>query len=189
MEQTVQSIALNSLSETMRSLWGEEFLSDESTKDTPDRVFKAWADLTSGLNKDPALPLQKTFACDHDEIVLIKDIDFVSICEHHLFPFVGKAHIAYIPNGRVVGLSKIPRCVDILAARPQIQERLTQQIADTITAALNPIGVAIVMEAEHGCMSCRGVKKPGAKTVTSCVKGVFKTDPAARAEFMQLISR
>jgi GTP cyclohydrolase I len=143
--------------------------------------------MTSGLNDDPLEPLSTTFPCDHDDIVLIKDISFVSVCEHHLLPFSGVVHVAYIPNGRVVGLSKIPRAVDILAARPQIQERLTQQIGGAVKQALDPAGVAVVIQAEHGCMSCRGVMKPGSTTITSSMTGLFRDDPSARAEIMALI--
>jgi GTP cyclohydrolase I len=178
---------INQLSDVMAELWGMAFLEDESTSETPARVIKAWKDLTWGVKKDPCEPLKKTFKCDNDELVLIKDISFTSICEHHLLPFVGVAHVAYIPTGKVVGLSKIPRCIDILSARPQLQERLTQQVANAILETLSPLGVAVVMEAEHGCMSCRGVKKQKAKTVTSCLKGVFKNDGTARSEFLQLI--
>lgn len=188
MEPTAQRMSmLDRMSEVMAQLWGRSFLEDESTSETPQRVIKAWQDLTWGTNKDPCEPLKKTFPCDNDALVLIKDIPFTSICEHHLLPFVGVAHVAYIPVGVVVGLSKIPRCVDILAARPQLQERLTQQVADAIDSTLMPSGVAVVMEAEHGCMSCRGVRKSGAKTITSCLKGVFKEDSSARSEFIQLI--
>jgi len=170
----------------MRSLWGD-LLDSEGMEDTPRRVLKHWATITHGLNQDPQEPLAKTFPCDHDEIVIIKDIPFNSLCEHHLLPFFGVAHVAYIPSGRVVGLSKIPRCLDILASRPQLQERLTDQLAEVINTALQPVGVAVVLSAEHTCMTTRGVLKPGSITVTSCLLGVFREDPAARAEVLGLM--
>jgi GTP cyclohydrolase I len=175
------------VTDAMALLWGAGFIADESTSETPRRVAKAWAEMTNGLAQDPLEPLKRTFACDHDEIVLIKDIPFKSLCEHHLLPFMGVASVAYIPSGRVVGLSKIPRCINILAARPQIQERLTEQLADAIAEALNPRGVAVVMSAEHTCMTVRGVQAPGSKTVTSAMRGVFREDSKARMELMQLI--
>lgn len=170
----------------MRLLWGE-LLDTDGMHDTPLRVAKHWFDITAGLHQDPLEPLSKTFECNHDEIVLIKDIPFYSLCEHHLLPFHGTAHVGYIPNGRVVGLSKIPRCLDILAARPQLQERLTDQLATAIATALNPQGVAVVMEANHTCMSTRGVLKPGSTTVTSAMLGAFRDDATARQELLSLI--
>lgn len=156
-------------------------------KDTPERVLRHWQNITSGLEKDPLNPLLKTFPCDHDEIVVIKDIPFNSLCEHHLLPFFGMAHVAYIPTGKVVGLSKIPRALDILASRPQIQERLTDELASVIDRALSPAGVAVIVSAEHTCMTTRGVLKPGSQTVTSSMLGVFRNDISARAEVMELI--
>ena len=170
----------------MRSLWGE-LIDTEGMQDTPKRVLKHWQNITQGLYQDPLEPLQKTFPCDHDEIVLVKDIPFNSLCEHHLLPFFGVAHVAYIPQCRVVGLSKIPRCLDIIAARPQLQERLTDDLAKAINTALDPKGVAVIMSAEHTCMSSRGVLKHGAKTVTSCMLGVFRDDLAARGEVLNLV--
>jgi len=170
----------------MRSLWGD-LLDSEGMRETPQRVLKHWQAVTNGLNKDPLEPLAKTFPCDHDEIVIVRDIPFNSLCEHHLLPFTGVAHVGYIPSGNVVGLSKIPRCLDILAARPQLQERLTDQLATCIMEALTPQGVAVVMTAEHTCMSSRGVLKPGSKTVTSSMLGVFRDDAAARAEVLGLM--
>lgn len=170
----------------MRSLWGD-LIDSEGMQETPQRVLKHWQDITSGLNQDPLEPLAKTFPCDHDEIVVIKDIPFNSLCEHHLLPFFGVAHVAYIPKGRVVGLSKIPRAIDILAARPQLQERLTDQVAEAVYTALKPLGVAVIFSAEHTCMSTRGVLKPGSVTVTSSMLGVFRDDVAARAEVLGLI--
>ncbi|WP_392408154.1 GTP cyclohydrolase I FolE [Chlorogloeopsis fritschii] len=158
-------------------------------EETPQRVAKHWATITRGLHQDPLEPLKKTFTCDHDEIVLIKDISFNSLCEHHLLPFFGVAHVGYIPSGRVVGLSKIPRSLDILAARPQLQERLTSELTQVIEDAIAPVGVIVVMEATHTCMSTRGVVKANAITTTSCVRGVFKTDFQARQEVLSLINK
>jgi len=155
--------------------------------DTPSRVLKHWQQITHGLTEDPLEPLSKTFACNHDEIVLVKDIPFNSLCEHHLLPFFGVAHVAYIPSGRVVGLSKIPRALDILASRPQLQERLTDDLAIAIDKSLSPVGVAVVLSAEHTCMTTRGVLKPGSVTVTSTMLGVFRDDVSARNEVMGLI--
>ena len=170
----------------MRSLWGD-LLDTESMEDTPKRVLKHWGAITKGLHQDPLEPLKKTFPCDHDEVVLIKDIPFNSLCEHHLLPFFGTANVAYVPNGRVVGLSKIPRCLDIIAARPQLQERLTDELAIALESALSPIGVAVVLKAEHTCMSTRGVLKPGSVTITSKLTGCFKDDASARSEVMGLM--
>lgn len=156
-------------------------------KDTADRVCRYWESMTRGLKEDALEPLRKTFSCDHDELVLVRDIPVNSLCEHHLLPFFGIVHVAYIPMGRVVGLSKIPRCIDILAAQPQLQERLTDQIADAIKTVLDPLGVAVVMKAEHTCMSTRGVLKPGSLTVTSKMLGVFRDDATARSEVLELM--
>lgn len=170
----------------MRSLWGD-LIDDEGMADTPRRVLKHWIEITQGLHKNPLEPLSRTFPCNHDELVLVKDIPFNSLCEHHLLPFFGVAHVAYIPQGRVVGLSKIPRCLDILAARPQLQERLTDDLAQSIQQALAPAGVAVVISAEHTCMSSRGVLKHGSKTVTSCMIGVFREEVSARHEVLELM--
>lgn len=170
----------------MSSIWGD-LLQAESMADTPARVLRHWIEITKGLQQDPALPLEKTFPCDHDDLVIVRDIPFTSLCEHHLLPFYGKAHVAYIPQGRVVGLSKIPRSLDILARRPQLQERLSNELADIIEQVLQPSGVAVILAAEHSCMTSRGVLKPGSMTVTSALRGVFRHDIAARAEIMRLI--
>ena len=154
---------------------------------TPRRVFDYWVEMSQGLVEDASAPLDITFVSNFDQIVLIKDIAFTSYCEHHLLPFQGVAHAAYIPNGKVVGLSKIPRALDVLAKRPQIQERLTHQFADLLFRHLRPLGVVVVLEAQHTCMSARGVNKPGSTTVTSFVDGVFRNDSSARAEAMALI--
>jgi GTP cyclohydrolase IA len=156
---------------------------------TPRRVANMYEELFSGLHDDPARHLEVTFAADHDEMVMVRDIPFASLCEHHLVPFLGKAHVAYIPaeDGRITGLSKLARLVDGYARRLQVQERMTTQIADAIAEVLRPRGVLVVIEAEHLCMSMRGVKKPGTVTVTSSVRGLFRSDVATRAEAMQFI--
>lgn len=156
---------------------------------TPGRVAAMCAELFAGLHDDPERHLTVTFAADHDEMVMLKDIPFASLCEHHLVPFIGRAHVAYIPNedGRITGLSKLARLVESYARRLQVQEQLTAQVADTMQRVLAPRGVLVVMEAEHLCMSMRGVNKPGALTVTSAVRGVFRSDAATRAEAMQFI--
>jgi GTP cyclohydrolase I len=157
--------------------------------ETPDRVARMWSEIAAGLHEDPRRHLRVTFEADHDEMVMVRDIPMFSICEHHLVPFHGRAHVAYIPgaDGRITGLSKLARLVDDFAKRPQVQERLTTQIADAIAGALQPLGVFVVIEAEHLCMSMRGVRKPGAMTVTSAVRGLFKDNPATRAEAMSFL--
>ncbi|HHV76708.1 MAG TPA: GTP cyclohydrolase I FolE [Syntrophothermus lipocalidus] len=160
----------------------------EGLRDTPRRVARMYAELFSGIEEDPSKHLQVLFTEHHDELVLIKDIPLYSMCEHHLLPFYGKAHVAYIPRkGRITGLSKLVRVVEGFAKRPQLQERLTSQIADSIMERLQPWGVAVVIEAEHMCMTMRGVNKPGSMTVTSAVRGIFETNPASRAEAFALI--
>jgi GTP cyclohydrolase I len=156
---------------------------------TPNRVAAMYEELFSGLADDPARHLEVTFAAEHDEMVMVRDIPFASLCEHHLVPFLGKAHVAYIPaeDGRITGLSKLARLVDGYARRLQVQERMTTQIADAIASVLSPRGVLVVIEAEHLCMSMRGVKKPGTVTITSSVRGLFRSDVATRAEAMQFI--
>jgi GTP cyclohydrolase I len=156
---------------------------------TPNRVARAYEEIVAGLHDDPGRHLVVTFEAGHDEMVMVKDIPFVSVCEHHLVPFIGTAHVAYIPNddGRITGLSKIARVVDGFARRPQVQERLTTEIAETIEKNLEPRGVLVVLEAEHLCMSMRGVRKPGTTTVTSAVRGLFRDDPRTRAEAMAFI--
>ncbi len=155
---------------------------------TPVRVAEMYAELTAGMREDPQQHVLPLPGDSHDEMVIVKDIYFASICEHHLAPFVGKSHIAYIPkNGRIVGLSKLARLVETFARRLQVQERLTSQIADTLYEGLKPVGVMVVMEAEHTCMTLRGVKKPGATTITSAIRGGFRKDPRTRAEAMALI--
>ena len=154
---------------------------------TPRRVAAMYEELFSGLHDDPGRHLEVTFAAEHDEMVMVRDIPFASLCEHHLVPFLGRAHVAYIPSkdGRITGLSKLARVVDAVAGRLQVQERMTTQIAEAIEKALTPRGVLVVIEAEHLCMSMRGVRKPGTVTVTSAVRGLFRTDPRTRAEAME----
>jgi GTP cyclohydrolase I len=156
---------------------------------TPERVARMYAEVFSGLHEEPSSHLKTTFEADHDEMVMVRDIALTSLCEHHLVPFNGRAHVAYIPgpDGRITGLSKIARLVDGFAKRPQVQERLTSQIADALVDALEPRGAIVVVEAEHLCMSMRGVRKPGTVTVTSAVRGIFKENPATRAEAMSMM--
>jgi GTP cyclohydrolase I len=160
----------------------------EGLQRTPRRVAEMYAELTAGMREEPREHVKALPGDKHDEMVIIRGIHFASLCEHHLAPFVGKCHIAYIPKaGRIVGLSKLARLVDTFARRLQLQERLTSQIADTLFEGLKPVGVMIVMEAEHTCMTIRGVKKPGAITITSAIRGGFRKDPRTRAEAMALI--
>jgi GTP cyclohydrolase I len=156
---------------------------------TPARVARAYAELFAGLRVQPEQVLTTSFEADHDELVLVRDIELTSSCEHHLLPFHGSAHVGYIPgaHGRITGLSKLARLVEVYARRPQVQERLTAQIADTMMKSLDPRGVIVVVEAEHMCMAMRGIQKPGARTVTSAVRGLFQVDPKSRAEAMSLI--
>jgi GTP cyclohydrolase I len=157
---------------------------------TPTRIAHMYEEIFAGLHEDPSHHLTVTFEADHDEMVMVRDIAVTSVCEHHLVPFAGRAHVAYIPgsDGRITGLSKIARLVDGFAKRPQVQERLTTQIADALVDTLDPIGVLVMIEAEHFCMSMRGVKKPGSLTITSAVRGLFKSNAATRAEAMSLIT-
>jgi GTP cyclohydrolase IA len=161
----------------------------EGLQRTPARVARAYAETFGGLGQDPAEVLSTTFDEDHDELVLVKDIPMYSTCEHHLVPFHGVAHIGYIPgeDGRVTGLSKLARLVDVYARRPQVQERMTGQIADALADVLKPRGVLVVIEAEHLCMAMRGVRKPGSRTVTSAVRGIFRDNASTRAEAMSLV--
>jgi GTP cyclohydrolase I len=162
----------------------------EGLRDTPRRVAKSLAFLTSGYQADlDAVINNALFTVEYSEMVLVRDIDFYSLCEHHLLPFYGKCHIAYIPDGKVIGLSKIPRIVDVFARRLQVQERLTSEIAETIRSRVNPLGVAVVMEATHLCMAMRGVEKQNSVTTTSAMLGVFREDARTRNEFLELIHR
>ncbi|HWD08893.1 MAG TPA: GTP cyclohydrolase I FolE [Actinomycetota bacterium] len=157
--------------------------------ETPARVARMYEEVFSGIGKDPAGELDVNFVSSYDELILLRDIPFVSFCEHHLLPFIGKAHVGYVPNGKgqITGLSKLARVVDVAARRPQVQERLTIQIADALTTRLEPRGVIVVIEAEHLCMAVRGVKKPGATMVTSVVRGWIRTNVATREEALRLI--
>jgi GTP cyclohydrolase I len=159
----------------------------EGLLETPDRVARMYAEVFQGLRENPARHLKKLFTQKYDEMVLVKDIRFESFCEHHLLPFVGSAHVAYIPNGKVVGLSKIPRVIDVLARRPQLQERLTEEVADLLMSELKALGVAVVIEASHSCMTLRGVRKPGSSMITSALRGACKDRAATRAEVLALI--
>ena len=160
----------------------------EGLRDTPRRVARFYAEALDGLHRDPGVDIDAFFGEErHQEIVMIKDIPFYSLCEHHLVPFHGRAHVAYLPRGRLTGLSKLARLVEGYARRPQMQERLTAQVADTLCQRLDPLGVLVVIEAEHLCMSMRGVRKPGAMTVTSAVRGTMAKDPATRSEAMSLL--
>ncbi len=161
----------------------------DGLRDTAPRVARMYAEVFQGLHQDPRDFLTALFDEEHDEMVLVKDIPFFSMCEHHLLPFHGKAHVAYLPSGKVLGLSKIARVVEAFAQRPQVQERLTSQIADLLMEKLDAYGVAVVMEATHTCMTMRGVKKSGSSAITSAMRGTFKTDQATRSEFMSLILR
>src|SRR5512145_1617584 len=180
------------MQDVIRQLLAElgEDASREGLLDTPKRVEKSLRFLTSGYSADVDAVLNNAlFTVDYNEMVIVKDIDFYSLCEHHLLPFFGRCHVAYLPQGRVIGLSKIPRLVEIFARRLQIQERLTSQIADTIREKVRPLGVAVVMEAAHLCMSMRGVEKQNSVAVTSAMLGVFREDARTRLEFLELIRR
>jgi len=159
----------------------------EGLLETPARVARMYKEMFSGLHEDPRPHLQKFFTEEYDEMVLIRDINFNSMCEHHLLPFTGKAHVAYVPNGKVIGLSKLARVVETVARRPQVQERMTETIANLMGEELGAKGVAVVIEATHSCMTMRGVRKPGSMCVTSAMKGLFRKNVSTRAEVMQLI--
>ena len=160
----------------------------EGLQKTPNRVARAYGELLAGLQDNPRRHLKTVFHEQYDEVVLLRDIEFHSLCEHHLLPFTGLAHLAYLPAGKVVGISKLARLVEGFARRPQVQERLTTQIADALMEELNPIGVACVIEATHTCMTIRGAAKPGSTMVTSALRGIFKENPSSRAEVLALIS-
>jgi GTP cyclohydrolase I len=166
-----------------------EDASREGIKDTPQRVAEMYAELFQGMSKDPKEDLEVGFELGHREMVVLKDIPFYSMCEHHLLPFFGVAHVGYIPNaeGRIVGISKLARVVETIARRPQVQERMTTEIADAIDDGIKPAGVAVVIQAEHLCMTMRGIKKPGSNVITSAIRGAFRRRSASRAEFFSLI--
>jgi len=159
----------------------------EGLLETPARVARMYAELFSGLHTDPSIHLKKFFTEKYDEMVLVRDISFNSMCEHHMLPFIGKAHIGYVPNGKVVGLSKLARVVEEISRRPQVQERMTEQIADLLIQELDVKGVAVVIEASHSCMSIRGIRKPDSVCVTSAMKGLFRSNLSSRSEVMTLI--
>lgn len=186
----MSKVDLNKIEDAVKMILeavGED-VNREGLLDTPKRVAKMYAEMFSGLQEDPKQFFETVFHEEHEEFVLVKDIPFYSMCEHHLVPFYGKAHVAYIPkDGRVAGLSKLGRCVEMVARRPQLQERITSTVADTIMEMLEPHGVYVVIEAEHMCMTMRGLKKPGAKTVTSVARGIYETDQVKRQEIIQFI--
>jgi len=159
----------------------------EGLLETPGRVARMYAELFSGLRQDPRVHLKKFFVEKYDEIVLVRDISFNSMCEHHMLPFMGRAHIGYLPNGRVIGLSKLARVVEVVSKRPQVQERMTEEIANLLVEELDAKGVAVIIEASHSCMAIRGVRKPGSVCVTSAMKGVFRANLSSRSEVMTLI--
>ncbi|HMP03265.1 MAG TPA: GTP cyclohydrolase I FolE [Gemmatales bacterium] len=161
--------------------------SREGLRETPARVARMYRDMFSGLHQDPVTHLGKCFTERYDEMVLVKGIDFESMCEHHLLPFMGQAHIAYLPDGKIVGLSKLARIVEVIAHRPQVQERMTEQLADLVMTELRPRGVAVVLEASHSCMTIRGVRRPNSICTTSAMRGVYKDNLSTRAEAMALI--
>jgi GTP cyclohydrolase I len=196
MSQMTVSEPLSAASLTTQELYRELLLrigedpSRDGLIDTPERMEKSMAFLTRGYTMDINTVLHGAlFDVDYDEMVIVKDVEFYSMCEHHLLPFFGKAHIAYVPNGKVIGLSKIPRLVDVFARRLQVQERLTMQIADAISEAIDPQGVAVILDAQHLCMMMRGVEKQHSATVTSAMRGVFKTQLQTRNEFLSLVRR
>jgi GTP cyclohydrolase I len=166
-----------------------EDIEREGLKKTPERVARMYAELLAGMQKDPEKHLRSVFTENYEEIVLLREIPFYSICEHHLMPFIGQAHVAYLPSGRILGISKLARIVDCFARQLQAQERLTYQIADFIMNNLKPQGVAVVLEASHSCMTIRGIKKPGSVMVTSALRGIFKRDPKSRSEIMSLMHK
>jgi len=164
-----------------------EDLNRDGLKDTPARVARMYTELLAGMHDDPDIHMSRVFNENYDEIVLLRDIPFYSMCEHHLMPFIGSAHVAYLPSGKILGVSKLARLVDCYARRLQTQERLTYQIADCLMNSIKPMGVAVVLEAAHSCMTIRGIKKPGSVMVTSAVRGLFRKDPRSRNEIMSLI--
>jgi GTP cyclohydrolase I len=159
----------------------------EGLRETPERIARMYEEVFAGLHQDPGESIRTVFTEEYDEVVLVKDIHFASMCEHHLLPFVGRAHTAYLPTGKVLGISKLARAVEAYARRPQVQERLTNQIADLIEKIVEPRGVAVILEATHTCMTIRGIKKPGSAVVTSAMRGLFRSNVATRTELLSLI--
>jgi GTP cyclohydrolase I len=189
LETSLDAVSTRDLYREMLTRIGEDPTRDGLLR-TPERMEKSMAFLTRGYKMDVTEVLHDAlFDVDYDEMVIVKDVEFFSMCEHHLLPFFGKAHIAYVPNGKVIGLSKIPRLVDVFARRLQVQERLTRQVGEAITEAINPQGVAVILEAQHLCMMMRGVEKQHSSTVTSAMLGVFKTQLQTRNEFLSLVRR
>jgi GTP cyclohydrolase I len=189
LETSLDAVSTQDLYREMLARIGEDPTRDGLLR-TPERMEKSMAFLTRGYKMDVTEVLHDAlFDVDYDEMVIVKDVEFFSMCEHHLLPFFGKAHIAYVPNGKVIGLSKIPRLVDVFARRLQVQERLTRQVGEAITEAINPQGVAVILEAQHLCMMMRGVEKQHSSTVTSAMLGVFKTQLQTRNEFLSLVRR
>jgi GTP cyclohydrolase I len=188
-EKDQKKVAIEEAVRTLLSNVGED-PDREGLQRTPERVARMYDELLAGYHTDPVKLINDAlFTVDYSEMVIVKDIDFSSLCEHHMLPFLGKAHVAYIPDGKVIGLSKIPRIVEMFARRLQVQERMTEQIADFIDEVIKPQGVAVVVEGVHMCSMMRGVKKANASMVTSAVRGIFKTDPKTRSEFMEHIGR
>jgi GTP cyclohydrolase I len=188
-EKDQKKVAIEGAVRTLLSNVGED-PDREGLQRTPERVARMYDELLAGYHTDPVKLINDAlFTVDYSEMVIVKDIDFYSLCEHHMLPFLGKAHVAYIPNGKVIGLSKIPRIVEMFARRLQVQERMTEQIADFIDEIIKPQGVAVVVEGVHMCSMMRGVKKANASMVTSAVRGIFRTDPKTRSEFMEHIGR
>ncbi len=185
--ENIDLMAIQGAVRTILSAVGED-PNRAGLRETPRRVARMYAEMFAGLHTDPARHLKVTFPEAYDEMVLVRDIPFTSMCEHHLLPFSGVAHVGYIPDGKVTGLSKIARVVEEIARRPQVQERMTQSIADMIDEHLHTKGIAVVISAEHSCMAIRGIKKPGSTTVTSALRGLFKDSASTRSEFMALIS-
>jgi GTP cyclohydrolase I len=190
MTQPNHSVDLNTIEEAMRTILSAlgEDPEREGLLDTPQRVARMYAELFQGLQEDPADLLEVNFTEHYDEMVILRDIPFHSLCEHHLLPFMGRAHVAYLPRGKVAGVSKLARVVECFARRPQIQERLTTQIADLLMDKLDARGVGVVIEAEHTCMTVRGVRKPGSIMVTSAMRGLFKSNPSTRHEAINLLT-
>lgn len=182
----IDSVRIEKAVKEILSAVGED-INREGLKDTPKRVAKMWEELLAGMNDNPKEYVKSVFTEKHDEIVLLRDIPFYSVCEHHMMPFIGTAHVAYLPAGTVLGVSKLARIVDCFARRLQVQERLTGQIADFIMESLKPKGVAVVLEASHSCMTIRGIKKPGSMMVTSALRGIFIRDPRSRSEVLGLM--
>ncbi|MHC4842943.1 MAG: GTP cyclohydrolase I FolE [Planctomycetota bacterium] len=184
--KTIDSDKIESAIKEILLAIGED-INREGLKDTPVRVAQMYKELLAGMHEDPKKHIRKAFREKYDEIVLLRDIPFYSICEHHLMPFIGSAHVAYLPTGMVLGVSKLARIIDCFSRRLQVQERLTDQIADFIMDNLEPMGVAVVLEASHSCMTIRGIKKPGSVMVTSSLRGIFKKDPRSRNEVLSLM--